>query len=185
MWLWLLLGLLGALGLFLFIRNRNKANQLTQETINDEELPEEPELDPDAMIKFNQMCQQRIVDRYGEPDQLKANLLTAQAAFETGDFSSELLQENQNAFGMRQAKIRETSSIGDKGGYASYPDVAASINDRLMWDDYNHVGNYSEYDVTKFCQAIYKLGYFTAPFLQYKNGVNAYYKKLLSELSKG
>lgn len=170
-------GSLAALGIFLYIKWKKK--QVATQEANPQPDNQEVEPDPDAMIKFYQLTREVVSNHYGTIDENKVDLLTAQAAFETGDFTSPIYQENYNAFGMRNPKVRATTSLGDKSGYAYYASVTDSIEDRLLWDDNNQV-NYEGFDVTKFCQAIYKLGYFTDSFLTYKNGVNAYAKKLLS-----
>jgi hypothetical protein len=136
------------------------------------------------MIKFYALVKQDLAESYGNVDETRARLLTAQAAFETAEFTSDVYQNNKNAFGMRQPRVRETTSLGDKNEYASYGSVEDSVKDRLLWDDFNTVG-YDGATVETFCQKLNKLSYFEAPYLQYKNGVNAYYKKLSAEISVG
>lgn len=184
MWVWYVLGLLALLGVFLYIRNWMKQKKQSQE--QEPEIETEPEITPDsdALINFYMKCNEVIKEHYGNEDSIKAALLTAQASHETGEFTSAIFKENLNAFGMRNPKVRETTSMGEKNTYAYYKSIEDSILDRLLWDDHNRV-SYDNIDVTKFVQQIYKLGYFTDSFLNYKNAVVKWYKIVQSEISRG
>lgn len=178
-------GLLAALGIFLWLRNRKRKSQEAQATQQDQEQTQGPmETQPDALLNFYNGTRQIIQDTYGTDDSARAALLTAQAAFETDNFTSAVLVNNNNAFGMRQPQVRDTTSLGDKGGYASYATIDDSIKDRLLWDDYNKV-SYEGATVTTFVQNLNKLSYFEDSFLNYKNGVNAWMKKLQAIISRG
>lgn len=178
-------GLLAALGIFLWLRNRKKKQQDQQASQTDQESTQgSVEAQPDALLNFYNGTRQIIQDTYGTDDSLKAALLTAQAAFETDNFTSQVLVNNNNAFGMRQPQVRDTTSLGDKGGYASYATIDDSIKDRLLWDDYNKV-SYEGATVTTFVQNLNKLSYFEDSFLNYKNGINAWMKKLQAIISRG
>lgn len=178
-------GLLAALGIFLYIRYLKKKKQ--EQATTEEEQPADTtgpvEAQPDALLNFYKGVKQIMAETNNEDDN-RAALLTAQAAFETGEFTSEILVGNNNAFGMRQPKVRDTTSLGDKNGYASYASIDDSIRDRLLWDDYNKV-SYEGATVTSFVQGLNKLSYFEDSFLNYKNGVNLYMKKLQAEISRG
>lgn len=180
----LLAGLLIVLGIFLYIRNTKRKKQ--EETLPevDEADTTVPEPTDDALLNFYIETKKVVSDHYGVEDTNRAALLTAQAAFETGEFTSDLYFANNNAFGMRQPKVRDTTSLGQKGNYAHYASIADSIKDRLMWDDYNKV-SYENATVKSFSQSLNKLSYFEAPYLEYQNGVNAYFKKLNSQISQG
>ena len=60
-----------------------------------------------------------------------------QALLETGDFSSKVFQENCNLFGMKQARVRETTAMGTSRNHAVYTNWKASIQDYKHWQDYN------------------------------------------------
>lgn len=73
---------------------------------------------------------------YGYVD-LDPLLVLAQSAFETGDFTSRLIVEQKNAFGMRQPEVRETTSIGEgPTGFATYATLADSVEDYFMRQRY-------------------------------------------------
>lgn len=179
-------GSLVALGIFLWLRNRKKKQQEAQaaDQAATDQTATEVEAQPDALLNFYKGVQTIMSESGGTFDVNRAALLTSQAAFETDGFTSNVLVNNNNAFGMRQPKVRDTTSLGDKNGYASYASIDDSIRDRLLWDDYNKV-SYEGATVTTFVQSLNKLSYFEDSFLNYKNGVNTWMKKLQAEISKG
>jgi hypothetical protein len=147
-----------------------------------EELPEPDDISPDILVRHYGLIRQVLAQEgVDEVDQL-AQLYTAQAAFETGNFSSKVYKRNNNLFGMRQAIKRYTTSVGDidEDGYANYVTVQESVLDRLEWDRFNKMSYAGS--VEQFVQAIYNKGYFEAPLNDYTKGVQLYFSKLLSAL---
>jgi hypothetical protein len=61
-------------------------------------------------------------------------VIKAQVILETGNFSSRVYKQNNNLFGMRLPKSRLTTATSSNYGYAVYPDVFSSIEDRLIYD---------------------------------------------------
>jgi hypothetical protein len=61
------------------------------------------------------------------------NLAMNVAMFESGHFTSNIFKNNHNAFGMMQPKIRKTTSIGDKDGFATYSNLFQSARDFFLW----------------------------------------------------
>jgi hypothetical protein len=62
------------------------------------------------------------------------DIVKAQAILESGHFKSAVFRHNNNAFGIRLPKKRETTAIGSKMGYAVYDDICLSIEDRLLYE---------------------------------------------------
>lgn len=60
----------------------------------------------------------------------------AQAVLESGHFKSVVYRNNNNLFGMKLARKRETVANGTKMGYATYENWQASILDYKMYQDY-------------------------------------------------
>lgn len=60
-------------------------------------------------------------------------IVMAQAILESGHFKSKLFKNNNNLFGFRQAKRRETTSIGTKNGYAYYKSWKECVIDYQMY----------------------------------------------------
>jgi len=61
------------------------------------------------------------------------DLVFAQAILETGHFKSTVFRVNNNLFGMRLPKVRKTTAIGKKRGYATYSDWIMSVQDYKLW----------------------------------------------------
>jgi hypothetical protein len=104
----------------------------------------------------------------GQADPL---IVTAQAMVETDDFTSSVFANNNNLFGMRRAKVRETTAIGEKGGYALYRSIKDSIIDLSMWLSWNSIpftNNSAEY-----CQALYLRAYYEVDYQLYLSAVNS------------
>jgi hypothetical protein len=62
------------------------------------------------------------------------DIVKAQAILESGHFKSDVFRHNNNAFGIRLPKKRETTAIGSNLGYAVYNDICLSIEDRLLYE---------------------------------------------------
>jgi len=60
----------------------------------------------------------------------------ALSILETGNFSSRIFKENNNPFGMRLAKVRETTAVGEANHFAVYNHWISAIEDLRLWQDY-------------------------------------------------
>lgn len=56
-----------------------------------------------------------------------------QAILETGHLKSKIFQNNNNLFGMKHPKQRETTSLGTKNNHAYYVDWVSSVKDFELW----------------------------------------------------
>ena len=63
-------------------------------------------------------------------------IVVAQAILETGGFNSLVFYENNNLFGMKQARIRETTATGSNRGHATYDNWVDSVDDYILWYTY-------------------------------------------------
>jgi len=63
------------------------------------------------------------------------DIVFAQAILESGNFKSKVSRENNNFFGMRLAKVRKTTAIGQKSGYAKYISWKEGVKDYKLWQD--------------------------------------------------
>lgn len=59
----------------------------------------------------------------------------AQAILESGHFKSNIFLNNNNLFGMRLAKARQTTAIGKRKGYAVYDNWVMSVQDYKLWQE--------------------------------------------------
>lgn len=57
----------------------------------------------------------------------------SQSALETGNWKSKVFKENHNLFGMKRARVRKTTSIGQKYGHATYNNWLNSVIDYKLW----------------------------------------------------
>lgn len=111
-----------------------------------------------------------------------ADVLYAQALHESGHFTSNIYQNTNNCFGMKQPKVRPTTSLGGWTGtngvkWANYTDVSSSIEDRILWDGYNKI-KFPETpeEVKQYMQNVQSKGYAEDP--QYISKVLALTGKL-------
>ena len=63
-------------------------------------------------------------------------IVYAQAILETGNFTSNICIENNNLFGMQQATIRPTTSVGSKNNHANYTSWKESVMDYALYQCY-------------------------------------------------
>ena len=63
------------------------------------------------------------------------DVILAQAKIETGNFQSAIFRENKNLFGMKKAKKRKTTAIGENRGHAVYENWKQSVKDLKIWQD--------------------------------------------------
>jgi uncharacterized FlgJ-related protein len=63
------------------------------------------------------------------------DIVMAQALLETGRFKSTVFNRNHNLFGMKQPRLRTTTSKGRKGHYAEYDNWQSSVIDYKLWQD--------------------------------------------------
>lgn len=103
-----------------------------------------------------------------------AKIITAQAAHETGNFTSNIYQENNNPFGMKMPKQRRTTAKGEKNNHAFYGSIEEAIKD--FWLYYKAVNLPESWaTVEKYIEAIKEKGYFEAETGQYVRGVTYFY----------
>lgn len=106
-----------------------------------------------------------------------AQVITAQAAFETGNFTSPLFKENNNLFGMTDGSGRNNKQFGvDLRGFGVYKSIENSITDyRLYYMSQNYPAAYPSID--SYIEDLKSHKYFTADLDLYLNGVKHYYKQ--------
>ena len=61
------------------------------------------------------------------------DIVLRQAKLETYYFSSPIFRDNHNLFGMRLAKNRKTTAVGESETYAVYTDWRSSVKDYYLW----------------------------------------------------
>ena len=89
-----------------------------------------------------------------------------QAVLETGSFTSVIFEENNNLFGMKLPRVRQTTAIDENRGHAVYNNWVDSVDDYILW--YNYVTRNRDYK--DYLQFLVYIGYAEDPY---------YLKKLL------
>ena len=59
-------------------------------------------------------------------------LIYAQALLETGNLTSKIYKENNNAFGLKLAKVRKTTAVGENRGHAVYKTLYDCVVDYFL-----------------------------------------------------
>lgn len=104
----------------------------------------------------------------------QARYITAQAAHETANFTSKIFLENNNPFGMKLARIRETTAINEKNGHANFTDIESAVKDfALYYKAFKYLTVYNSIDT--YVMALYKNAYFEAPQSVYIKGLKHFY----------
>lgn len=103
-------------------------------------------------------------------------IIQSQAMHETGNFKSNIFLFNNNLFGMKQPKVRETTSIGESLGYASYKSSLESVKDLYLWLNYNNINlddlpNDDEEAIKEYSFLIRKKGYYEDSYSNYTLGM--------------
>jgi uncharacterized FlgJ-related protein len=55
------------------------------------------------------------------------DVVLAQARLETGNFTSKVFRENNNLFGMKLPRVRNTTAIGEQNSHATYANWLQSV----------------------------------------------------------
>jgi flagellum-specific peptidoglycan hydrolase FlgJ len=63
------------------------------------------------------------------------DIVLAQTILESGNYSSKVAKQNNNLFGMRMPKVRQTTAIGQRYGYARYYNWKDSVKDYKLWQE--------------------------------------------------
>ena len=182
MWALLLVGLVAALGVFLFIRNRKKQQETENSDQDVTEVPDKDE-DEDEIILVNYKIISQGLEIEGIEDETMHRLITAQAMHETAIFDSPVFEKNKNYFGMGHPSKRPTTSTGKVGGYANYETLVDSAKDYALY--YKYVGLPNFTDAKTFAAELKKKDYYTDSFVNYSAGVSAHFKKLNQLLNVG
>ena len=102
------------------------------------------------------------IDSYmSEIDIQESEVVKAQIRHETGNLTSRLCLEQNNLFGMRLARVRVTTAIGEGNHMAIYRTWQESLLDYKIWQDTFYKGG-------DYCIFLSKHGYATDPYYLWK-----------------
>jgi len=86
-----------------------------------------------VLEEHNKFSEQSL-DAYLKEINIKfADIVKAQATLETGYFKSEMFLVNHNLFGMKVAKLRPTTALGENLGHAYYDNWKQSVLDYAFY----------------------------------------------------
>lgn len=110
----------------------------------------------------------------------QARFIVAQAAHETGGFTSDIYKENNNCFGMKLARVRKTTATGENKGHAVYRNIENCIEDfKIYYINFQYLPAYQ--DIKAYVEALKKRGYFEDNFNTYYLGCVSWYNKIFAE----
>jgi len=100
-------------------------------TPNTEELSYEEKLI--VIREYNEFSQEKLVEKISELNFKFPYIILAQTMQETGHYKSTIFRENNNLFGMKEAKLRATLAQGTDRGHAYYNSWQESVYDYAMY----------------------------------------------------
>lgn len=137
-----LLGFGAAVGLLLvFGFTSNPAN-------NVKNLSQEEKLI--VIREYNEFSETKLIDKIKELNFRFPHIILAQSYQETGHYKSGIFLENNNLFGMKEAKLRSNLAKGTNRGHAYYETWQESVIDYALYystylTDIKTEGEYFEY----------------------------------------
>jgi uncharacterized FlgJ-related protein len=102
----------------------------------------------DTMLVHGEKFSEEALIRLFRDTHIKyPHIVLAQAKLESGSFKSKIFKENNNMFGMKLARQRITTALGEKNGHAYYRDWIDCLYDYCMYQSsvMCNVSNESEY----------------------------------------
>jgi uncharacterized FlgJ-related protein len=135
-----------------------------------------PEQKKKKEVKFLPFSEKNLAQELKKQGVMFPDVALAQSMLETGYFKSPIFLDNNNLFGMKQPKQRQTLSKGTNRGHASFDNWQDSVKDYKMWQDYNKLSNLSKDQYIAKLNRIY--------CMPPSCGSNNYAKKVKSLLSR-
>lgn len=81
----------------------------------------------------NEFTEEKLVDLIDKLNFKFPHIVLAQAKLETGRFKSKIFKENNNLFGMKEARVRINLAKGTQHGHAYYDNWEESVLDYAFW----------------------------------------------------
>lgn len=124
-----------------------------------------PELHQFYILRIEYECNQLTwsnIDRYMSYIDIKEpEIVKAQIRHETGNLISRFCREQNNLVGMRLARSRKTTAIGEGNRMAVYQSWRRSLDDYKIWQDKYYRGE-------DYFQFLSRHGYAEDPYYRYK-----------------
>jgi hypothetical protein len=103
-------------------------------------------------------------------------IVLAQAKHESWGFTSNIFIENNNFSGMKEAKVRQRTSIGTNRKHAIYPSLEDCVMDYVYYLEDRNIPLHQT-SIRKYCTLLKKKGYFQDDLEKYIKGVRKHYNK--------
>lgn len=84
------------------------------------------------LVIFNEVNLLKEMDKIGIRFK---EIVLAQSKIETGHYQSKIFKSNNNLFGMKLARQRQTTAIGEQFNHAKYTNWIESLKDYKLWQD--------------------------------------------------
>ena len=81
----------------------------------------------------NKFSEEHLIEEISKLNFKYPYILLAQAILETGEYQSKIFKENNNLFGMKEARVRLNLAGGTQYGHAYYDDWKESLTDYALW----------------------------------------------------
>lgn len=111
----------------------------------------------------------RVLREQGVGENL-SQIILAQAKHESGNFSSVIFEENWNPFGMKQARVRQTTCIGTNRGHGVYSSLSDAVIDYVLWMKDRNVP-FKGKCLKSYVMILKSKGYFEDDFDNYVRGM--------------
>lgn len=100
--------------------------------------------------EYNEFSEVKLIEKIKELNFKFPHIILAQSYQETGHYKSGIFFENNNLFGMKEAKLRSNLAQGTNRGHAYYEDWQSSVVDYALYyatylSDIKTEGEYFEY----------------------------------------
>jgi len=137
-----LIGFGAAIGLILIFGFTSNPSNEVQNLSQEEKLI--------VVREYNEFSETKLIKKITELNFKYPHIILAQAKLESGHFKSTIFLENNNMFGMKEAKLRANLAKGTNRGHAYYETWQESVIDyALYYSSYlrsiNTEGEYFEY----------------------------------------
>lgn len=137
-----LTGLGAAVGLLLIFGFTSNPNNKVENLSQEEKLI--------VVREYSEFSEEKLIEKITELNFRYPHIILAQAKLESGHFKSTIFLENNNMFGMREAKLRANLARGTNRAHAYYDSWQESVLDYALYystylSDIRTEGEYFEY----------------------------------------
>ena len=81
----------------------------------------------------NKFSEEKLIEEISKLNFKFPHIVLAQSILETGHYSSKIFKENDNLFGMKEARVRLNLAKGTQYGHAYYINWEESLVDYALW----------------------------------------------------